>query len=55
MMLKDSGKIHEEENEWENRKRMRAGLDGIEPLFTSEDAENCAVYLYPLPYDVIKE
>lgn len=55
MMLKDSGKIHEEENEWENRKRMRAGLDAIEPLFTSEDAENCSVYLYPLPYEVIKE
>lgn len=50
MMLKDSGKIHEEENEWENRKRMRAGLDPIEPLFTAEDAENCAVYLYPVEY-----
>lgn len=50
IMLKDSGKIHEEENEWENRKRMRAGLDPIEPLFSAEDAENCAVYLYPIHY-----
>lgn len=51
MMLKDSGKIHEEENEWENRKRMRAGLDLVEPLFTAEDAENCSVYFYPVDYN----
>lgn len=50
MMLKDSGKIHEEENEWENRKRMRAGLEPVDPLFTAEDAENCAVYFYPVTY-----
>lgn len=51
MMLKDSGKIHEEENEWENRKRMRAGLDPVDPLFNVEDAENCAVFLYPVNYN----
>ncbi len=51
MMLKDSGKIHEEENEWENRKRMRAGLDPVDPLFTAEDAENCSVYFYPVTYN----
>lgn len=51
MMLKDSGKIHEEELEWENRKRMRAGLDPVQALFTVEDAENCIPYLYPVDYE----
>lgn len=50
ILLKDSGKIHEEEIEWENRKRMRAGLDAIEALYTLEDAENTVPYLYPMPY-----
>lgn len=48
MMLIDSGKIHEEENHFENQKRLKAGLEPAEPLFTVEDAENCAAYLYPL-------
>lgn len=55
MMLKDSGKIHEEEIEWENRKRMRAGLDPVAPLYTEEDAENCIPYLYPVEYDRMVE
>lgn len=48
MMLIDSGKIHEEENHFENQKRIKAGLEPAEPLFTVEDAENCAAYFYPL-------
>lgn len=50
ILMKDSGKIHEEENEWENRKRMRAGLDAVEPLYSFEDAEETIPYLYPMPY-----
>lgn len=50
ILMKDSGKIQEEENEWENRKRARAGLDAVAPLYTMEDAENTVPYLYPLPY-----
>lgn len=50
ILLKDSGKIQEEEIEWENRKRMRAGLDAAEPLFTFDDAEQTIPYLYPMPY-----
>jgi metallo-beta-lactamase family protein len=50
ILLKDSGKIHEEEIEWENRKRLRAGLDAVEPLYTLEDAEMTVPYLYPVPY-----
>lgn len=50
LMLRDSGKIHEEENDFENKKRMKAGLDPIEPLFTEEEAAECASYLYPMAY-----
>lgn len=50
ILLRDSGKIHEVENEWENKKRKRAGLEPIEPLYTEEDAINMIQYLYPLEY-----
>jgi metallo-beta-lactamase family protein len=54
ILLKDSGHIHEMETEWENRKRMRAGLDKIEPLYTSTDAEISMQYFNPVEYsDVI--
>lgn len=50
ILLKDSGKIHEEENTWDNRKRERAGLPSEPPLFSVEDAETCIAYLYPIHY-----
>lgn len=50
ILLRDSGKIHETEAEWENKKRKRAGLDLIEPLFTEEDAQYSFQYLYPIHY-----
>lgn len=50
ILLKDSGKIHEEENVWDNRKRERAGLPTEPPLFSVEDAETCISYLYPVHY-----
>ncbi|HAS74650.1 MAG TPA: MBL fold hydrolase [Clostridiales bacterium UBA8960] len=50
ILLKDSGKIHETEAEWENKKRKRAGLDLIQPLFTEEDAQLSFQYLYPIDY-----
>lgn len=55
ILLKDSGKIHEAENEWENRKRERAGLERIEPLFTEDDAIDAIQYFYPVDYDDIIE
>lgn len=50
ILLKDSGKIHEEENIWDNRKRERAGLPTEPPLFSVDDAETCISYLYPIHY-----
>ncbi|MBK5252835.1 MAG: MBL fold metallo-hydrolase, partial [Peptostreptococcaceae bacterium] len=51
ILLKDSGHIHEKETEWENRKRTRAGLPKLEPLYTVADAEVAVKYLYPVLYD----
>lgn len=53
IMLRDSGHIHEKEAEWQNRKRIRAGKDSIDPLYTQEDAENALVYFQPVLYDQV--
>ena len=39
ILLMDSAYIHEQDAEWENKKRQRKGLDPVEPLYTAKDAE----------------
>ena len=55
IMLPDSGYIQETETEWKNRKRIRQGLDTIEPLYTAKIAE-LSMYLFrDYDYDEIIE
>ena len=53
IMLKDSAKIQESDAQWENKKRIRAGLPEVEPLYTIEDAEACLKYFEPYHYNQI--
>jgi len=39
ILLLDSAFIHEQDAEWENKKRERKGLEPIEPLYRVQDAE----------------
>lgn len=51
IMLKDSGHIQEKDAEWENKKRLRKGLEAISPLYTYEDARIVSQYIYPVSYN----
>jgi metallo-beta-lactamase family protein len=39
LILRDAAKVQAHDTERENKKRARAGLPPVEPLFTSEDVE----------------
>lgn len=50
VMLRDSGHIQEMESKWKNKKRLRKGLEPIEPLYTVSDAEQAVQYINPVSY-----
>ncbi len=50
IMLEDSAHIQEQEAEWRNRKAMRAGEPGVEPIFTMQDAEETLKLLKSVGY-----
>ncbi len=55
IMLIDSAYIHEQDAEWENKKRSRKGLSPIDPLYTVADAEKCLELFEPLDFYQEKE
>ncbi|SMP41564.1 MBL fold metallo-hydrolase RNA specificity domain-containing protein [Anoxynatronum buryatiense] len=50
IMLLDSAHIQENDAEWTNRKRERAGDPPIEPLYRVKDAEESLRYFHPVLY-----
>ena len=52
IMLPDSGHIQENEIEWVNRKRMRAGKKPNDPIYTEQDAIDCLEIFKGLEYNV---
>jgi metallo-beta-lactamase family protein len=51
IMLPDSGFIQENETEWVNKKRQRAGKSLVEPLYTAADAQDALKYFEGVEYD----
>jgi metallo-beta-lactamase family protein len=51
IMLNDSAHIQEMEAEWKSRKNKRAGKQGVEPLYSIEDALESLTYFKECDYD----
>lgn len=50
IMLRDSAHIQEFEAEWKNRKGKRTGLNMVEPMYTTDDAEAVLKCFVPCNY-----
>jgi len=55
ILLMDSAYIHEQDAEWENKKRQRKGLGPIEPLYTAKDAEGALTLLEAVDFNHLTE
>ena len=51
LILRDSARIQAGDAERQNRKRERAGLPPVEPLYSPQHAEEIIQRLQPVPYD----
>ena len=52
VMLLDSGKIHESDAVYVNRRREKRGQKPVEPLYTVEDAQKANAQFEGVPYDM---
>ncbi|AOE49865.1 MBL fold metallo-hydrolase RNA specificity domain-containing protein [Kangiella sediminilitoris] len=50
ILLIDSAYLQEKEAEWNNKKRLRKGLEEIEPLYTRQDVPSVLSQLEPIQY-----
>ncbi len=50
LILRDSAKLQAQDNERVNRKRQRAGLDPVEPLYSLQDVESLVGSFRVVPY-----
>ena len=55
LILRDAAKVQEHDVKRQNKKRARAGLDPIEPLFTIDDVESVLRRFRPVGYDTAIE
>ncbi len=51
LILRDSARIQQSDNERQNRRRERAGEEPVGPLYTPEDAETAIKWLRPASYN----
>lgn len=51
VMLLDSAHIHEMDAAWQSKRNLRAGKSPVEPLYTTEDAQESLKYIVPILYD----
>lgn len=51
VMLLDSAHIHEMDAQWQSKRNLRAGKPPVDPLYTTEDAQEALKYVEPILYD----